>query len=65
MTIKQKKLHRDNCIRRPNGRPKLASSLCHGAGGYHPSVLERIRGTRLCRAWTAALLADEPDDIDL
>jgi hypothetical protein len=65
VTIKQKKPHRCGCIRRPPGRPKLASSLCHGAGGYHPSVVERIRGARLCRAWIAALSADEPDDIDL
>jgi hypothetical protein len=43
--------------------PKIAGSLCHGGGGYHPCVRERIDGKRLCRRWLAA--AAPPDDVEL
>ena len=48
------------------GRPKLALSLCHGAGCYHLSVVERIAGRRLVREWLAALgRTRNGDDIEL
>jgi len=46
--------------------PKVAASLCHGAGYcYHPSVIERIAGRRLARAWLSELRCAEPDDVEL
>ena len=58
---------RCNCRRRWPGKPKLALSLCHGAGtGYHPSVIERIEGNRLTRAWLRELRGhDNLDDVEL
>ena len=54
------------CRRRWPGRPKLALSLCHGAGCYHLSVVERIAGRRLVREWLAALgRTRNGDDIEL
>jgi hypothetical protein len=44
---------------------QLASSLCHGAGGYHPSTRQRIAGRRLCTSWRQALRALAPDDVEL
>ena len=55
-----------NCRRRWPGRPKLALSLCHGAGCYHPSVVERIAGRRLAHAWLRELRgARDADDVEL
>ena len=55
-----------NCRRRRPGRPKLALSLCHGAGCYHPSVVERIAGRRLVHAWLDALRGTrDRDDVEL
>jgi hypothetical protein len=55
-----------NCRRRWPGRPKLALSLCHGAGRYHPSVVERIAGGRLAHAWLRELRgARDADDVEL
>ena len=54
------------CRRRWPGRPKLALSTCHGAGyGYHPSVVERIAGSRLARGWLSEQRGAEPDDVEL
>jgi len=61
----RKKQSRCGCIRHRPGKPKLASSLCHGSGGYHPSVIERIAGRRLCASWRLALRALAPDDVEL
>ena len=55
-----------NCRRRWPGRPKLALSLCHGGGGYHPSVVERVAGRRLVHAWLRELRGvRDADDIEL
>jgi hypothetical protein len=55
-----------NCRRRWPGRPKLALSLCHGGGMYHPSVVERIAWRRLAHAWLRELRgARDADDIPL
>lgn len=45
--------------------PKIAGSLCHGGGGYHPCVVQRIAGKRLAKAWLHELLAGDPLDVEL
>lgn len=46
--------------------PKIAGSLCHGGGGYHPCVIERIEGKRLARAWAHAVRGGtDPLDVEL
>ena len=48
------------------GSPKVPLSLCHGAGyDYHPSVVERIAGKRLARAWLVEARAGGTDSSDL
>lgn len=53
------------CLRHAKGRPKVAGSLCHGGSCYHPSVVERIRGNRLVRAWKRELRAEDALDVEL
>lgn len=45
--------------------PKIAGSLCHGGGGYHPCVVERIAGKRLAHAWLLESRGGHPDDVEL
>lgn len=46
--------------------PKISGSLCHdGVRGYHPSVVERIEGNRLARAWLLEVRSVDPLDIEL
>jgi hypothetical protein len=56
-----------NCRRRGRGcSPKVAFGLCHGAGyQYHPCVIERIAGRRLCRSWLSELRSGEAVDVEL
>jgi hypothetical protein len=50
------------CRRRARGgSPKL----CGWMNGYHQTVVERIAGHRLARAWVRAVRAAEPDDVEL
>ena len=45
--------------------PKIAGSLCHGGGQYHPCVVERIAGKRLVKSWLKMVVSVEPDDVEL
>ena len=54
-----------NCRRRWRGNPKVPHSLCHRGEHQHPSVVERIRGKRLCREWLVRVCIQEPDDVEL
>lgn len=54
------------CRRHPVGNPKLAGGLCHGSSTcWHPTVVERIEGNRLTRAWLRELRSGDPIDIEL
>jgi hypothetical protein len=54
------------CRRSPKGNPKVPGSLCHvGNHRFHETVMERIEGKRLCRAWQRKLLAEDPLDVEL
>lgn len=61
---KRKRKYSCGCRRRGRGcSPKLTASMCHrGRGGYHPCVVERIRGRRLERAW---MRAADLDDVEV
>lgn len=62
----KKKAHGCRCRKSMPGNPKLAGSLCHGGGYcYHPTVVERIRGKRLCIDWTHAMRGMDALDVEL
>ncbi len=52
------------CRRTRKGQPKLVVSMCHGGGGYHPTVTERIEGRRLCHSWVRWVADHEPDEFN-
>jgi len=51
------------CRRKKKGNPKVARGMCHGLR-YHPSLLERVAGRRLCRGWEEWVRGCDPDDFD-
>jgi len=54
------------CRAKKKGAPKLPGGMCsRGEGHYRDSVMERIRGRRLARAWLCLLRGLDPEDIEL
>lgn len=54
------------CQRRSGGAgPKVTSSTCYGGRTYHPCVVDRIRGKRLCQAWIRTVGMLDPADVEL
>jgi len=57
------------CGCRRTGRrtgPKVVFGGCHGGDrGYHPCVVERIEGKRLCHAWRLAVHWLDMLDVEL
>ncbi|MFI5297286.1 MAG: hypothetical protein ACHREM_04245 [Polyangiales bacterium] len=53
------------CRRHVRGNPKVSTSVCSG-GCYQASLLERVEGNRLARAWLRAMQAHiDGDDVEL
>jgi len=53
------------CHRHPPGRPKIAWGCGGGGTQWQDTVVERIAGRRLCRAWREQVRSVEPDDLEL